>query len=92
MSRHPARANTIRSREQQMAEHYVNALASVATQMALTVDEVKRETAEDATLQAAIRLVQTNKWHDIAQYCCTDVSYDLVSVELQKSEIHSNSQ
>ena len=59
-----------------MAEHYVNALASVATPMALTVDEVKRETAKDAMLQAVIRLVQTNKWHDIAQYRDTEVSYE----------------
>ena len=76
MSRHPARPNIIRSREQQMAEHYVNALASVATPMALTVDEVKHETAKDATLQAVIRLVQTYKWHDIAQYRDTEVSYE----------------
>ena len=76
MSRHPARPNIIRSREQQMAEHYVNALASVATPMALTVDEVKHETAKDAMLQAVIRLVQTNKWHDIAQYRYTEVSYE----------------
>ena len=76
MSRHPARSNIIRSREQQMAEHYVNALASVATPMALTVDEVKRETAKDATLQVVIKLVQTNKWHDIAHYRDTEVSYE----------------
>ena len=29
--------------------------------MALTVDEVKSETAKDATRQTVIRLVQTNK-------------------------------
>ena len=78
MSRHPARSNIIRSREQQMAEHYVNALASVATPMALTVDEVKRETAKDATLQVVIKLVQTNKWHDIAHYRDTEASYECV--------------
>ena len=76
ISRHPAKANIIRSREQQMAEHYVNALASVATTIALTVDEVKHETAKDVTLQAVIRLVQTNKWHDIVQYRGTEVSYE----------------
>ena len=59
-----------------MAEHYVNALASVATPIALTVDEVKHETAKDVTLQAVIRLVQTNTWHDIAQYRGTEVSYE----------------
>ena len=59
-----------------MAEHYMNALASVATPMALTVDEVKRETAKDATLQVVIKLVQTNKWHDIAHYRDTEVSYE----------------
>ena len=61
MSRHPARSNIIRSREQHMTEHYVNALASVATPMVLTVDEVKRETAKDATLQVVIKLVQTDE-------------------------------
>ena len=76
MSRHPARSNIIRSREQQMAEHYVNALASVATPMALTVDDIKRETAKYATLQVVIKLVQTNKWHDIAHYRDTEVSYE----------------
>ena len=76
MSRHPARSNSIRSREQQMAEHYVNALASVATSMALTVDDVKRETAKYSTLQVVIKLVQTNKLHDIAHYRDTEVSYE----------------
>ena len=61
MSRHQARANIIRSGEQQMIEHYVNALASIATPMTLTVDEVNYETAKDAMLQAVMRLVQTNK-------------------------------
>ena len=59
-----------------MAEHYVNAPASVATPMELTVDEVKRETAKDATLQVVIELVQTNKWHNIAHYRDTEVSYE----------------
>ena len=52
-----------------------NPLASVAISMALTVDEVKRETAKDATLQVVIKLVQTNKLHDIAHYRDTGVSY-----------------
>ena len=76
MSRHPARPNMKQSREQQMAEHYVNALASVATPVALSVDEVKRETAKDVTLQAVIRLVQTNQWHDMARYHGPGVNYE----------------
>ena len=87
MSRHPARPNIICIREQQMAEHYVNALPSVATPMALTVDEVKHETAKDATLQAVIRLVQTNKWHAIAQYRGTEVSYECL---LSFSKVRDN--
>ena len=59
-----------------MAEHYVNALASVATPVALSVDEVKRETAKDVTLQAVIRLVQTNQWHDMARYHGSGVNYE----------------
>ena len=74
MSRHPAISNIIRSREQQMAEHNMNAPASVATPMALTVDEVKHQTVKDTTLQVVINLVQTNKWHDIAHYRGTDIS------------------
>ena len=76
MSRHPARLNIKRSREQQMAEHYVNALASVATPMAMSVEEVKRETAKDETLQAVIKLIQKNKWHDVTQYGGLGVDYD----------------
>ena len=49
---------------QHMAEHYVNSVASVSIPIAMTIEEVKQETAEDSTLQAVISLVRSNKWND----------------------------
>lgn len=54
LSRHPAGQNILWSHEQQMAEHYVNTIASGAVPMAMTVDEIQRETAKDTTLQGSL--------------------------------------
>ena len=53
MSSHPARTGLIRSRHQQMADEYVNHVASIAIPIAMTIEEVKRETAKDDTLQGS---------------------------------------
>ena len=74
LSRHPAGQNILRSHEQQMAEHYVNTIASAAVPLAMTVEEIQRETTKDPTLQAVIELVRSKKWHNIAQYQGTDVN------------------
>ena len=79
MSRHPARQGILRSREQHMAEHYVNSVASAAIPIAMTIEEVKRETAKDSTLQAVISLVRSNKWYDTTQYQGTDVDQAALS-------------
>ena len=76
LSRHPAGQSILRSHEQQVAEHYVNTIASAAVPMAMTVEEIQRETAKDTTLQAVIDLVRCKWWHDIAQYQGTDVDYE----------------
>ncbi|KAI0224539.1 hypothetical protein LSAT2_024457 [Lamellibrachia satsuma] len=63
----------LRSREQHMAEHYMNLVALV----------VKQETAKDSTLQAVISLVRSNKWYNTTQYQGTDV--DQAALQLQQS-------
>ena len=66
-SRYPPRPSIIRSREQQMSEHYVNALASVATTMALTVDEVKHYVNALASVATQMALTVDEVKHETAK-------------------------
>ena len=62
-----------------MAEHCVNLVASAAIPNAMTIEEVKRETAKDIILQAVINLVRSNKWYDTTQHQGTDVDQAALS-------------
>ncbi|KAI0216640.1 hypothetical protein LSAT2_031357, partial [Lamellibrachia satsuma] len=79
MGRHTAGQGILRSREQHMAEQYVNSVASAAIPIAMTIEEVKRETAKGSTLQAVISLVRSNKWYDTTQYQGIDVDQAALS-------------
>ena len=52
LSRHPSKQITAASREQKIAEEYVNYIVSTSTPKAMTVAEIEEATKADATLQA----------------------------------------
>ena len=68
MSRHPVPFNKKFSHEEKTAEEYVNITALTSTPLAISLKEVETETSKDATLQTVIKLINTNRWHDIQTF------------------------
>ena len=62
LSRHPTQ-ECLSSREEIIAENFVNFLATTSTPKAMSVEEVQSETEKDQTLQKVIEMVRTNNWH-----------------------------
>ena len=59
MSRHPSALSKPTSREERIAEEYVNFVVKHAVPPAVTLEQVRVETAKDATLQAVMSLVRS---------------------------------
>ncbi len=64
LSRHPLRNVTPNSRQEKVAEEFVNFLAETSTPKAISLTDLKSATRNDATLQALMKAVQTGKWHE----------------------------
>ena len=90
MSRHPTGQGILRSREQHMAEYYVNTAASAAMPIAMTLEEVKRETAKDSTLQAVIKCGPTSGMTLHSTRVLRSTKQLLI--QLHQSERHTNNQ
>ena len=58
MSRHPSKQSTTTSREQKVAEEYINYLAKMSTPKALTLSDIEAATIADVTLQAVSEAMQ----------------------------------
>ena len=63
-SRHPSKQFTAVSREEKIAEEYVNYIAITSTPNALTFQEIEEATKTDATLQAVMTAIRTDNWHE----------------------------
>ena len=50
MSRHPSNKNIVSSRQEKMAEQYVNFILDSNVQTALTLEEIQSATAQDPPL------------------------------------------
>ena len=62
-SRHPRKHTQTTSREEKVAEEYINFISQNATPIAIDLEEVKRETLNDHTLQRVIESIRNNNWH-----------------------------
>ena len=62
MSRHPAH-HAPSTREEKIAEEYIQYLTDNAIPKAMTLQQVSDETAKDPTLQAVIKSLETGKWY-----------------------------
>ena len=60
MSRHPCPTAL---EEQNLAEDYVNYVCTNAVPKAMTLEEIKQETRNDAEMQAVIKAVETDQWN-----------------------------
>ena len=68
MSRHPSKQNILSSREEKMAEDYVQLISQTSLPNALTIEEVQLATEQDSTLQVVIKTIQMGKWRDVKLY------------------------
>ncbi|RDH88672.1 MAG: hypothetical protein DIZ79_14650, partial [endosymbiont of Lamellibrachia luymesi] len=71
LSRHPA---TKVSQAQRMAEDFINHIADSSTPNAITLDEIKVHTRQDATLNKVIEVIRTGRWHDTANNESADIA------------------
>ncbi len=62
MSRHPL--PTPATHNSNAAEEYINFIAQHTTPKAISLEEIKQQTKEDATLQTAIQYTRNGRWHE----------------------------
>ena len=64
LPRHPSKQTIAASREEKIAEEYVNYIAMTSTPKALTVSELEEATKADVTLQAVSKAIETGNWYE----------------------------
>jgi len=90
LSRHPQQLTKPSSREEQIAEEYINFVAEMAIPKALTREQIREKTDKDPTLCAVRDLVQSNKWHMMADMYMQNPNIDhatLKTYSKQSSEL-----
>ena len=65
MSRHPSNKNIVSSRQEKMAEQYVNFILDSDVPTALTLEEIQSATAQYPTLQTVIKNLNTGRWQEM---------------------------
>ena len=68
MSRHPATEDVRSSREEKIAEEYVEFISQTSVLNAITLEEVRAATANDKVLQTVIELCNTGRWDEVNKY------------------------
>lgn len=87
MSRHPAE-NPITSKEEDMAEKYLQFVAHEAILRSMSLDEVKLATSLDKTMLKVIELVRTGKWKEMKSLNDSEVDIlELQSLQSVRDEL-----
>ena len=68
MCRHPATKDVRSSREEKIAEEYVEFISQTSVPNAIALEEVRAATAKDKALQTLIELCSTGHWHEVNKY------------------------
>ena len=63
MSRHPVKQNVPSSREEKIAEEYVDFISQTSVPNAIVLEEVQAATKEDKALQIVIEMCASGHWH-----------------------------
>ena len=88
MSRHPTNKQELTSREEKVAEEYINFVVRESTPKAISERQVREETNSDRTLQVVIELIRTSRWHELPNYKQSDINYEaLQSFRAVKDEL-----
>ncbi len=72
MSRHPSTDAEPCSRQEKVAEEYVNYIATTSTPTALTLSMVAETTGRDPTLRAVMDAVRSGRWYNVAKHPTVD--------------------
>ena len=67
MSRHPEKLTIPTSRQERVAEEFVDYISNTSTPKALKLEDIATATLQDPTLQAVMNAVQTNNWFEPAK-------------------------
>ena len=67
LSRHPTMNAAQTTRQQKVAEEYINYLAPTSTPKALKTQDIEAATQADATLQGGAEAVAKGNWHLVCQ-------------------------
>ena len=86
LSRHPTKFASQTSRQQKVAEEYVNYLATTSTPKALTTQHIETATESDPTLQAVTEAIRKNNWQSVVNRPHVD-STQLHLLERVKDEL-----
>ena len=74
LSRHPTKHAAETSRQQKVAEEYINYLTANSTPKALKTQDIEAATQSDATLQAVVEAITKGNWHDAVKRPRVDAS------------------
>ena len=86
LSRYPLRDVSPNTRQEKVAEEFVNFLAETSTPKAINLTDLKSASRINPTLQAVMRSVQTGKWHENSKDARVNIS-DFQSFEKVKDEL-----
>ena len=67
MSRHPEKSTTPNSRQERVAEEFVDYIAHTSAPKALKLEDIAEATHQDPTLQAVVDAMHTNDWFEPAK-------------------------
>ena len=95
MSRHPAKLSHVSSREETIAEHYVNYMANASTPKATTIAEVAKATKRDNAIQCVFKLL-ARKRHSVVEKLTPEEadrvkSFKLVLDQLSRADTEDGS-
>ncbi|KAK3742186.1 hypothetical protein QZH41_012077 [Actinostola sp. cb2023] len=92
MSRHPKKQIEVHSREEKIAEEYINFVSQHAVPIAIDLEEVKSATLNDHTLQRVIECIRNGSWYKKdAQELRLD-NRDFNSYQMVKDELSVNAE
>ena len=70
-------------KESLQSEQYIHFIAETSTPKAMTLQDIKRETRADATLQEAAKIIRKNNWHSLESI--TNSAVDLHELKLLRN-------
>ena len=86
LSRHPCRDVAPNTRQEKVAEEFINFVAENSLPKTINLTDLKSATRNDATLQAVMKAVQTGKWYESSKDDKIN-SLDFMSFEKVKDEL-----